>query len=45
MKRGICRHKSVSDRLKGRNRERADTLVGFNCLDAVFIVSHLLGDT
>lgn len=29
MNRGICRHKSVSDRLKGWNRERADTLVGF----------------
>lgn len=29
MNRGICRHKSVSDRLKGWNRERSDTLVGF----------------
>lgn len=29
MNRGICRHKSVSDRLKGWNRERTDTLVGF----------------
>lgn len=26
MNRGIWRHKSVSDRLKGWNRERADTL-------------------
>lgn len=29
MNRGIWRHKSVSDRLKGWNRERTDTLVGF----------------
>lgn len=29
MNRGICRHKSVSDRLKGWNRQRSDTLVGF----------------
>ncbi len=29
MNRGIWRHKSVSDRLKGWNRERTDTLLGF----------------
>lgn len=29
MNRGIWRYKSVSDRLKGWNRERTDTLVGF----------------
>lgn len=29
MNRGIWRHKSVSDRLKGWNREQTDTLVGF----------------
>lgn len=29
MNRGIWRHKSVSDRLKGWNRERTDTLVSF----------------
>lgn len=29
MNRGIWRYKSVSDRLKGWNRERTDALVGF----------------
>lgn len=29
MNRGICRHKSVSDKLKGWNHEGTDTLVGF----------------